>query len=470
MAIEKSYANSDFVVLSSMIIIGDENPKNPIVIDNPKVITEVYNLTINDTYKSLINTAEVELPKGSVFKQDIIKGIASDGEDATNIVESDSNDDRVYVSQQTDGVIVEKTTTQSIVNKDSIKVGQRISIRLGYNGKLKTMFEGYIDAIGHNETVVLRCENMARKLKTIQAPRINIPKSKGYVNDIMGEKYGLLKGTGFSLHPETVKNNINVGSIMITDDFTVADVLTSWSKIKVYAHLKYYNRDNNGMPKIAILRPYSSANRAKGVKPLDSAYLVKYSYHVAQNGVNLMKSDPMFLAVQGSGLASDGKFISLYLRKNPSYNPNDRYSKKYQVVNASQRDKKAEKKKVVGSKNKGKPLNSKNNPQPNVGLGTKIDMTSYTIIPYVSKTRDITIDKLRDECITWFESYQENGIEGTVTIFGDYGLQSGVLINLVDEINSEKNGIYIVDEVTTQFGIGGYRQILKIPYRVKKDE
>ena len=55
-----------------------------------------------------------------------------------------------------------------------------------------------------------------------------------------------------------------------------------------------------------------------------------------------------------------------------------------------------------------------------------------------------------------------------MTVFGDFGLSPAVQVELIDYRNPSKNGVYLVEEVTTTFGVGGYRQQLGIPYRIRK--
>lgn len=449
----KKYVNSEFKILGCQIIIGDPRFDNPMVIDNQKIITEVQNITIHDSYKRLINSAEIIFPKGSVLKSDIIKEVTVDGKNASNLIKKDVKDDNIYIDKRKDGVIIEKTINQALVSEDSIRVGQRISVRLGYNGDLKTMFDGFIVTISSENNITLHCENMAYILKTKQAPNVHIPAQHATINNICGEKYNILAGTGFELHPSTKKEDIKVGELMITDNFTIADIFNSWNKAKLHTFLKYDDNEKLGFPKIAISRPYSSANRSDNVSPLESAYDIHFDYHVADNKLTFSQNDPLFLAVQATGVANNGKFFTLTVRKNPSYDALNKSSKKYQVVNVRQTSNKKEKK----MRKRGI-------------MNDKVDLSTYTIIPYVSKTFGVSMEQLEKEAITWFETYQENGIEGTVTIFGDYGLSSAVLVNLIDDINSDKNGVYIVEEVTTNFGVNGYRQTLKLPYRVKRTE
>ena len=123
-------------VLSCRITIGDADPGNPMLIQSPIVLTEVEEVEINESYKKLIGTAKVVFPKGTVFRSTVIGNTTIEGKDAG----------RVTTEIMQDGVVIEKRSTQQAMNEASFKVGQRVKIELGYNGLLKTMFEGYISA------------------------------------------------------------------------------------------------------------------------------------------------------------------------------------------------------------------------------------------------------------------------------------------------------------------------------------
>ena len=78
----------------------------------------------------------------------------------------------------------------------------------------------------------------------------------------------------------------------------------------------------------------------------------------------------------------------------------------------------------------------------------------------------IDSDKLVEETIEYFRNYNQNGITGSLTLFGDLALTTAVQVELIDDRNPSKNGVYIVEQVTTTFGVNGYRQKITIPYRV----
>lgn len=432
-------------VLCCRITIGDADPSNPMVIQNPVILTEVQDIEIVETYKKLIGTAIVIFPKGTVYKSTIIGNATLEGKDAS----------RITTEVMEDGIIIEKKSSQSAVDQNTFKTGQRINIKLGYDGVLKNAFDGYITAYNSDNLFELKCENMAYKLKLKQAPKFETPLTTK-VNDVLGEKYNLLKDTGFEIHSETKRFDINIGKVKITDNFTVADVLSDWSKYKVYCFLKYDENSPAAMPRIAVGRPYSSSKAQPSFPGSENTipYKVYFNYHVAESNLKVLKVDPKFLAVTGKALGADEKFFEVTVRLNPDYDASKAGSKEFQTINATQISKKTHK--LTG-----------NTTASGAGTKTKVDLSTYSVVPYMSPNMKIDSDKLVEETIEYFKSYNLNGITGTVTLFGDFGLPSAVQVELIDDRNPSKNGVYIVEEVKTSFGTKGYRQVLKLPYKVK---
>ena len=432
-------------VLCCKITIGDADSGNPMVIKDPIVLTEVEEVEIVETYKKLIGTTKITFPKGTVYQSTIVGNATIEGKDAS----------RITTEIMQDGVVIEKRSSQQAMNEVSFKVGQRVSIQLGYNGLLKNIFEGYISAYNSASKFEIQCENMAYKLKLKQAPKFETQSSVS-VNDVLGEKYGLLKDTGFEIHSETKRFDIQIGKVKITDNFTVADVLSEWSKYKVYCFLKYDEDSPDNMPTIAIGRPYSSS-KSQPVFPKDSEakpFPIYFNYHVAEDGLKVVKTNPKFLAVTGKALGSDEKFFEVTVRMNPDYDPTVASSKEFQTVNATQISKKTHK--VTG-----------NTTAEGAKTKTKVDLSTYTIVPYMSPNMKIDSDKLVEETIEYFRNYNLNGITGSLTLFGDLALNTAVQVELIDDRNPSKNGIYITEEVTTTFGVNGYRQKITIPYKIK---
>ena len=246
-----------------------------------------------------------------------------------------------------------------------------------------------------------------------------------------------------------------MGKIKITDNFTVADILSVWSKYKVYCFLKYDEKSPDSLPAIAVGRPYSSS-KGQPVFPGDPSgpFQIRFDYHVAQSELKVLKTDPKFLAVTGKALGADEKFFEVTVRLNPDYDPTQAGSKEFQTINATQISKKTHK--ITG-----------NTTADGAATKTKVDLSTYTIVPYMSPNMRINSDKLVEETIEYFKNYNLNGITGSLTLFGDLALNTAVQVELTDDRNPSKNGVYLVDEVTTSFGTGGYRQKLTLPVKIK---
>ena len=118
------------------------------------------------------------------------------------------------------------------------------------------MFDGYITGYNSESNLEIECENMAYKLKLKKAPHFETPASGTTVNDVLEGEYNILKDTGFKIHSDTKKFDIHIGKIKVTDNFTVADILSEWSKYKVYCFLKYDANNESTMHSIAVGRPY----------------------------------------------------------------------------------------------------------------------------------------------------------------------------------------------------------------------
>ena len=294
------------------------------------------------------------------------------------------------------------------------------------------MFDGYITGYNSDSTLEIQCENMAYKLKLKQAPHFETPAKGTTVNEVLEGKYNILKDTGFRIHSDTKRFEIHIGKVKVTDNFTVADILSEWSKYKVYCFLKYDADDDGAIP-----------------------YRIYFNEHVAQSNLKVVKTDPKFLAVTGKALGTDEKFFEVTVRMNPEYDPATPGSKEFQTVNATQISKKTHK--VTG-----------NTTASGAKTRTKVDLSTYTIVPYMSPHVGINSDRLVEETTEYFRNYNLNGITGNVTVFGDFGLSPAVQVELIDYRNPSKNGVYLVEEVTTTFGVGGYRQQLSIPYKIRK--
>lgn len=466
-------------ILACKILIWEPEDKTKIDAGDPDddkclVLRECQSIEIEESYKKLIGTASVKFPRGTIIKRTLTKNDID--EDGTTTV---------YTERLADGTITEKRAGYSTAQPSDFKVGQRIRIYLGYyrgdGNKVfkdakerqdamdaaavahKPMFDGYITKCSVSTPIEIKCENLASNLKRKNCRKITTGKN-AKVNDFLkeGGKYDLLKGTGLKLHPDTAKCDINIGKVQLSEDLTIADLLTEWSKYKLYCFI----RTENGVPYIKVGRSYFSAKTAESIVNQDQSVrgtLLQFDYHVAEDGLTLMNTDPRFLAVSAEGFkyepGSQGSTkevkYSITIRLNPEWEgTHDTKHKKFQLLNETKLSKKSLKLGAV----------------PKSQTKDKVDLSQYTVIPYTSNHIGITEDQLIKEAEAYFEGYNMNGIEGTITVFGDYNFESGMKVELLDKRQPEKNGWYLIEEVNTKFGVNGYRQTLKLPYCIARPE
>lgn len=468
---------------------GEDPMKEP---SNPNLFAEVEKIEIEETYRKLICGASVKFPRGTILHRTLT---------AENGYIYDKNTTAVL---QADGVIAEtKNGTPQKLNPDTgewediegaklaeisdFEVGNRIRISLGYtndpdvagwahfnaDGKsiytdsnllndykkeLKVMFNGYITKVSLDTPIELECENLASALKMITCPKRK-GKSGDTVNTFLGSDSGcldLLKDSGLKLYPKTKASNINLGKIDLTDDLVLADLFDIWAKRKVYSFIRF----DGGTPYIAVGRSYFSNAGDDSVIKLGETNSnipeINFNWHVAHNGLTLMNTEKKWVAVEAQCLEqAEGrdKFYKITVIRNPKYDPNDPNSKQYRTLNEIKITKKGLK---LGKKVE---TDSKD----------KVNLNKYTVIPYMSNKIDCPHDELVEEAIKYLESYNPNGIEGTLALFGDLYLTCGRQVYLNDPIHSGKNGYYFVDEVKTEFGVNGFRQTIKLPYCIKRD-
>lgn len=442
---------------------------------NMKMITEVENIEISDSFKKTIGSASVKFPRGTVLKRTITE------------IDNAKYANKITANIEDNGVLITTRVDSKKAEVADFKVGQRIRIYLGlttdpkvaalakrgadglsihnddsklatYKDNLEKMFDGYITKCSIDTPIELQCENLASKLKKISCPNIPDNGKNRTVNDIFGPKGILseqLKKSGLSLHPKTQNCEINIGSIGLNSHLSIADVFAEWAKRKLYSFVKEYD----GKPCIAVGWSYSSNAKDDSVMNFDdnsSSTEILFDYHVASNDLSLTVTDKNFLAVEAKSLGKDGKFYHVTIVRNPDWDSSKPASDRYRLLNeVSLTKKQMQAGATVLSKGKD---------------NKHVDLSTYTIIPYTSRKIGIDHKALVEEAKKYFESYQMTGIEGSLTLFGDLHLKSPVKVRLVDNRYPQKNGDYLVDEVITKFGTKGYRQTIKLPYCINREK
>lgn len=464
-------------ILLCKILIWEPEDKSRIDVTCPDdskclVIRECESVEIEESYKKLIGTASVKFPRGTMIRRTLTKERLDE-----------NGADTVYVERLADGVLAERRSGSTVAAPSDFSVGQRIRIYLSYykeDGKYVgddeavkekmekelldggPIFDGYIVKCSASTPIELKCENLASGLKRKNCRKLTTG-NNAKVNDFIkeGGKYYLLGGTGLKPHPYTASCDINIGKVQLSDELTVADLLTEWSKYKLYCFLCPGEDDSVSLK---VGRSYFSSKTAESLlndtddkKPR----VIQFDYHVASDDLTLLNTDPQFLAVsaegfrfEGSGAGQKEVKISVTVRLNPEWKgPGDTKHKKFQLLNATKLGKKSQKLGIVQKS------------------GANIDLSQYNVVSYTASKIGITQDELAEEAEACFESYNMNGIEGSVTIFGDKPLvRTATKVELIDLRQPEKNGWYLVEEVNTKFGVSGFRQTIKMPYCVARAE
>lgn len=466
-----------FHILICLIEIWKLNDKKPKELLMPSgkpdiMIAEVESLEIRESYRDVVGSANIKFPRGTVIKKTV----------EANQIDNPKYTVTAEITSQ--GAIVEKRTNTDVANPSDFSVGSRIRISLGYTEDtqvanltrvssgnptiftddekyneykrhLTTMFEGYITKCSIDSPIELECEDLAHLLKCVTCKKTTTS-NKSKVKDLMYRTdnkgtHGLLAETGLKLHPKS--EDILIGKCSITPDFTAFDILNSWHKWKIYAFLAW---DENGEPCIAVRDTYFHGGQNSLIgENREVKASIDFGYNVADNNLTLVDTNNMSLAVQASSKDTDGKkTTTLTLMARPEWEEGDPEKDRWRVVNETKISSKAMKKhhiKMVAED------------------AFNIRLSEYTVIEYQSRKIGLTHQQLMEEAIAFYEGYKVNGIEGSLTLFGDLKIHTTDIVELKDNRFPMKNGKYLVEEVVTKFGVNGYRQTIKIPYCLQRE-
>lgn len=435
------------------------------------MIAEVESIEIRESYRNVVSTAALTFPRGTIIK----KTLEADPTEYASAVTASIN---------SQGAIIENRTNSSVATVDNFEVGSRIRIRLGYTtdpavynltkvstghpsiftsddkyneyiGYLTTMFEGYITRCSIDQPIRIECEDLAHLLKCVSCKKITTT-NKSTVKQLLysvkdGGVHGLLAKTGLKLHPDT--EEITVGKCSITSDFTVYDVLNQWHKWKIYAFLAW---DNDGNPCIAVRNTYFSGGKGSLVDNARTVHeAIDFQYHVADNNLEMQDTDKKSLAIHAcSKDADEKKMTTLTLMSNPEWKKGDSEQERWRVHNETKISKRAMKKHHIRMITEG---------------SSKINLSEYTVVEYMSRKIGLTHDQLLKEAIAFYEAYNMNGVEGSLVLFGDLKLRTTDIVELKDLRFPMKNGKYLVEEVRTTFGTRGFRQSITLPYCLQRE-
>ena len=232
-------------VLNCLITFGNPNKDDKTKIDNPRYISEVYNLTIEDSFNTLINKASIQFTRWISVKKD---RNAKSGERYKLLGDSDS--------------IFQK--------------GMRINIKLCYgeDKDLVTMFDGFITGISAGNPFSIECEDFGYVLKQTSLSPISTSKDGTNLNEFLP---GILKGTGIDLHPLSKSRNITVGQIVYPQNCTVADIINILKKGGILCFIQNYK----GKPHLCVGTAIISTSKDSSV--LNDFPMTPYEVYFNEN-------------------------------------------------------------------------------------------------------------------------------------------------------------------------------------------
>lgn len=466
-------------------------------IHNCLYLHEVESIEITESYKDLVGKCVLRFPRGTVVSKferpnsKVTTGNATDFavekdiKEATQLADvlvpgSGKYDLGVHTApinavRDDVGIIkVERGPDMHIANPDDFAIGNRIEISCGYvysdkpyraeeiinedrPPELKVVFTGLITGCSVTSPLEVECENMASVLMKKSCKNL-VTKGNYSVLDFLkdGGKFDLLKGTGIGLSNATRNCKIDLGKVDISENLTVADVLNKWHEFGV---MSYMETDDFGVSRLRVGKAYY--NGGGGLQASDPNYIsyndgvnavttIYGDWDVASDNLQVSRIDKKFLAITATGTTTDDKKFKLTLRKDPG---GGEKSDAFDIINErTVRPKKKLKTKggtVVGQK-----------------LRSKVDLSDYMVVQYRSNSAH-SPKALAEEAKVFWRKYSPNGVSGSITIFGDKIIRPGDVVALIDDRQPEKNGYYIVESVTTKFGVDGYRRELKFPYRLE---
>lgn len=473
-------------------------------------IRECESIEVSDSAKNLINKAVVRFPRGTVISlsshkdKSVMTGDLTDlTENFEDLKKANNNGDLLTTSTalfNQDGVsttsiaanyddkgLIDFNRTKNeiaLLSPNDVAIGNRIEIRLGYayseqefekmntadsDPNLDVVFTGFITSVSVDTPLVLECTNMAHILASVSTPNISA-KATLMVKDFLDDdgEYHLLKDTGIPLAASSKGSTIAVSGGSISNNLTIADVLTEWNKSGVLCMME---TKSDGSVQLRVGLTYYAGKGGGGLPNNDKKYitynggnntikLIQFDWDVAQDKLTLKRNDKKYLAVEAQGRTKENQFFKLTVRKNPD--PDDEgwmidADSQFQIVN----------RRKVKDRKKMKFINgtwSTKRIEGHLTDAAKLD--KYNVIHYLSTKVGITEEELIEEAKQYWANYNPNGISGSIVIFGDLFIKPTEIVGLIDVRQPEKNGYYYVEAVNTTFGINGYRRELSIPFKI----
>lgn len=218
-----------------------------------------------------------------------------------NIVE-----DTTTLTDTCELLLPKKTIWEGSENfKLPIKRGDKITVKLGYDGILKTRFVGFIRTIDAKTPMKITCEDGMFLLKTVEV------KKKGYAKVTLKQLItDLLDGTGIQF--QLIDEDIVLGPYRITKN-TVAEEL---NEIKSEFGLRAYFRTVAGVSKLYVgfTYPFDGRNRenfiyGKNIISEDFVYRIAEDVKIKVKAISIDAKNKRIELTTGD---KDGELFTVY--------------------------------------------------------------------------------------------------------------------------------------------------------------
>lgn len=357
---------------------------------------------------------------------------------------------------------------QAFDNDKIFAEGNIVRVFLGYDFQDKMMFHGYVSEVSNTSPVTIKLEDGAYLLKNKYVNGIYRNKSdkkedvrlSDFIDDV-------LEGTGVELHPSVADtaDEITFGKYFQAKQSSAIRVMKDIQDRGLAVFFE--------MGKLIIGRTYFDSTLTPHISTISnpnySPPLIDNEFNVPQGG-NKLKTTTMN---KKRNMVTVQKFVnnSRVIQLNVALDPRKKEDVFIPVG-------------IHDSDNKSNETQISNltswlikNYDANVDTSgySQITATMDAVGGNVPKADNLdsykaVIDEMFDYGKDMFWKYFDNGLGGTITTFGDYGLQSAQSVNLFDPRNPEVNGEYLITDVKTTWGQSGYRQTLKVGIKIKDNQ
>lgn len=311
----------------------------------------------------------------------------------------------------------------SVNDQPFLMRGDKVEVKAGYYydeteqaPELLTIYEGFVTVIRVKMPIEIKCEDNMYFLKQVLVPpALRLFTADKSVEDIAGELLAYVnqqKGTSFEVYNAPAGVKTYAGAYRIGSNVTVAQVLEDFrSNMKVNSWFR-----GNLLHCSAIAYFPAEAN------PVNPVFA--FQQNIIEDDLIYTRNDDVRLGAT---------VYSIYQEVLTTKNKNGTNKTKQRRLETTVGDTEGEQR---------------------------------TIIVYSKPNHTPTVAELKAQGEAQLKRFKYEGFVGGFTTFGEPYVKHGDMIEVLDNILPERNGVYFVSEVTRTAGVNGYRQKIKLDIKV----